>query len=156
MQLSFSQNVCLNVNLLSSDLRSMIYTPWFSRSTLSIVGKVSSKCRPQFLLSLVTVPHLAVYHERLPFFGCPIHDFKAFPSFSPLAEKMIRRDTLDSICYSYAEGIIPIQRQVVAFILLSRPEKFQSKLEKNTISKAWSTIGRWDTRLGIKNVNVIG
>lgn len=92
----------------------------------------------------------AVYRGWLPFLGCPIHDFKAFPCFSPLVENVIIRDTLDSICYSYTVGIMPIHREVVAFILLSRPEKFQSKLKKNFNSEAWSTIGRWDTRLGIK------
>lgn len=71
MQLSFPQNVCLNVNLFSSDLRSMIYTPWFSRYTLIIVGKVTSECRPQFLFSLVTVPRPCCLPWLTPVLGMP-------------------------------------------------------------------------------------
>lgn len=75
--------------------------------------------------------------------------------YFPLVENMIRRDTLDFICYSYTMGIMPIQRQFVAFILLSGPERFQSKLEKDLNCEAWSAIGRWDARLGIESVNVM-
>lgn len=59
-----------------------------------------------------------------------VRDFTGFPSFSPLLKAMFKRNILDYICYSQSGN-----HGNLTFFLLSRPERFQNKLEKNKLEK---------------------